>query len=102
MFWEDMFEKKPLEAYRNADGHVQFTDTGDELIDKWEAELAEGKVPDYGEAFTPEQLAQLEHLRTKGTDKFGHRRTIGDTVDSVVRRTEGAVLPTKRFKDVDD
>lgn len=102
MFWEDVFEKKPLEAYRNADGHVQFTDTGDELIDKWESELAEGKIPDYAEAFSPEELEKLEHLRTKGTDRFGHNRSIGDTVDAVVRRTQGIALPTKRFKDVED
>lgn len=109
MFWEDVFDKKPLEAYRTKDGHIQFTDTGDELIDKWEAELAEGKMPDYMEGFSSEAMERLEHLRTKGTDKFGHRRSIADTVEDVARRTGGTVLPTghvalpnKRFKDVDD
>lgn len=70
-FWEDYFHKNSLEAYRNEDGQIQFVETGDELIDKWEKELAEGKTPDYMEAFSKDEIDRLNELRERGTTKFG-------------------------------
>lgn len=42
---EDIIEISPEEAYPpiTKDGQVMFTNTGDNLIDKWEKQLAEGK-----------------------------------------------------------
>lgn len=63
---------------------MQFKDTGDELLDKWEAELAAGRTPDYSEAFDQEQLERLKNLREKGSSKFaGLTRTMKDVVESV-------------------
>lgn len=53
-FYEDLFDAKPLEAHRTENGDVQFVDTGDSLIDKWETELAKGLDPNFWEAFSPE------------------------------------------------
>ena len=105
-FWLDQYYRNPLEAYRNADGQVQFIDTGDELIDKWERELAEGKVPDYNEAFSPEQLETLERLRTRGTDRFGKSvprpsSTLLDTASTVMQDAVSQGLLPQRFPNLD-
>lgn len=65
-FYEDMFDEKPLEAMRNEDGHIQFTDTGDPLIDKWEAEIAQGMDPNLWDAFSPEMQERLMKRRKPG------------------------------------
>jgi hypothetical protein len=88
-FWEDYYHRNPLEAHRNEKGEIQFSSTGDELIDKWEKELAEGKTPDYLEAFSPADIEKLNELRTRGTTKFGKpvpkpaNTTLKQTVDKV-------------------
>lgn len=65
----DLFEKKPLEAHRNENGEIQFKDTGDDMIDKWEAQIAKGEIPDLYEAFDEESLAHIERLRQVARDK---------------------------------
>lgn len=70
-FWLGHYERNSLEAYRNEDGVIQFINTGDELIDKWEKELSEGKTPDYLEGFSQEEIDKLNELRVRGTTKFG-------------------------------
>ena len=102
-FWEDYFHNNSLEAYRNEDGQIQFVETGDELIDKWEQELAEGKTPDYMEAFSPEDVNKLNELRMRGTTKFGKSiprpaTTLKHTADSVAQEAfrQGLADPTKR------
>lgn len=62
-FYIDRFQEKPIEVHRNADGEIQFTDTGDELIDKWEQQIADGELPDLWEAFDEESLERLKKLR---------------------------------------
>ena len=103
-FWEDYFEQNPLEVHRNEDGQIQFQHTGDDLIDKWEKELAEGKMPDYMEGFSTEQLEKLDRMRTHGTDQFN--RTIRDTAMAFGAEANSLnktlTVPLKRFKDVDD
>lgn len=70
-FHLDLFEKQPLEAHRNPDGEIQFKDTGDKFIDKWEAQIAKGETPDLLESFDEETLAKIDRLR-----KAGERRTM--------------------------
>lgn len=83
-FWEDYFSSNSIESHRNADGHVQFTNTGDNLIDKWEVELAQGGIPDLLEGFSPEQLEKLKSLRAKGRTRTGTPgRSMKAVVDSV-------------------
>lgn len=65
----DQFEKKPIEVHRNAQGEIQFTDTGDELIDKWEAQIAKGEIPDLYEAFDEQSLAHVERIRQAARDR---------------------------------
>lgn len=110
-FWEDFFYDSPIEAYRQPDGTVKFEDTGDPLVDKWEKELADGKIPDYMEAFTPEQLERLQSLRTRGKTKFGRSvGTMRDVMDSVSADAvrHGLIDPSikpyypLRFKDDDE
>ena len=98
-FWEDYYYKNPLEAFRNEKGEVQFSNTGDELIDKWEKELAEGKSPDYLEGFNAEDLEKLENLRTRGRSKHGHivrGGTLKNAVDSAARDAQAIAAPEKR------
>ncbi len=59
-FFEDTFEKNPLEAYRTKDGKIVFTDTGDELVDSWEQRIAKGESVDLWESFTPEAKAYVQ------------------------------------------
>lgn len=53
-FWEDYYQKYPLEAKRDDGKNVRFY-SDDPLIDKWERELAMGLDPDLTEGMTPEQ-----------------------------------------------
>lgn len=80
-----MYEENPLEAHRNEDGHVQFKDTGDEFIDRWEEQIAAGESPDMMEAFSEEQLKKLDRLRTRGRTRFGgaSSRTMKSAYESV-------------------
>lgn len=111
-FWLDRYHESPIEASRLPDGRVQFKDTGDDMVDKWEQELIDGIVPDYMEAFSPEQLEKLKLLRTRGKTAFGHSaarptQTLKGTVDSVsaeaARKGLGPPSPfpyNSRFRDV--
>lgn len=62
-YYVDRFEEKPIEAQRNEQGEIQFTDTGDDLIDKWEAQIAKGETPDLTEAFDDESLTHIRKLK---------------------------------------
>jgi len=102
-FWEDYYHRNALEAYRNEKGEIQFSNTGDELIDKWEKELADGKTPDYMEAFSEEEINRLNELRMRGTTKFGKSiprptTTLKQTADTVTEDAlrQGLEDPAKR------
>lgn len=61
-FYEDVFEKDKtalFEASRGEDGEIMFESTGDDLIDKWEQEIAAGLEPDMTEGMTAEDKAEL-------------------------------------------
>lgn len=74
-YHSDYFESNPLEVHRQADGEIQFTDTGDSLIDKWEQDLADGILPDLTEAFSEGSLekikARLDRTKGIGPQSFG-------------------------------
>ena len=44
-------------------------DTGDAMIDKWEAQIAKGEIPDLYEAFDEESITHIERLRQVARDK---------------------------------
>lgn len=54
-FWEDHYQRNPMESRRGKDGKVVYGNTGDALIDKWEEELGRGLTPDLLEGLSPEQ-----------------------------------------------
>lgn len=59
-FYDDYYDKNPLEAHRNKDGEIQFRDTGDPVVDHWEQLIADGKTPNFSEVLSPEALARLK------------------------------------------
>ena len=66
---EDHFEEDPkaaLEVWRGASGEIEFSDTGDDLIDKWERELAMGLEPDLTEGISEATRKQLEKEQRRG------------------------------------
>lgn len=73
MFWEDYYQKHPVDARRTKDGHVVFSNTGDSLIDKWEKEIAMGLDPDLLEGVSVEE-------REKERRAFDRLRQVGDVV----------------------
>lgn len=101
-FWEDHYLNDPLSVYRNEKGEVQFVKTGDPLIDKWEQELADGKTPNYLEAFTQDEIKRLNDLRTRAVDRFNKpaqrsNHTIGEaTAIAAEESLESRLL--RRFK----
>ena len=67
-YYEDMYEDSPhamLDAMRGEDGEIVLTDTGDPLIDKWEAELSKGLMPDLEEGMSEESRQRLHAERKK-------------------------------------
>jgi hypothetical protein len=83
----DFFEKNPLEAHRQKDGEIQFTNTGDSLIDKWEEQLAQDDEVDLLEAFTPESMERLKTLLDKAKEQREDRSYV-DAMNETVERIE--------------
>lgn len=84
----DFFDENPLEVHRNEDGHIQFKNTGDDLIDKWEEQIAQGETPSMAsDMFDEEALEKLERLRARGRARTGGLRatSMKDTFDEVER-----------------
>ncbi len=91
-FFEDKFEDNPLEAHRREDGKIVFTDTGDDLVDTWEQQIADGKDVNLWEAFTPESRALvLRHLGNPGATPAPVARTFKDVVETEDRRMKRLV-----------
>lgn len=80
-FYEDYFEARPIEAHRQADGHIQFKHTGDDLIDRWEEQLARGEDPNLQEAFNTKSLQRLSRFSNR--ERHDAPRSIKETVDSI-------------------
>lgn len=68
-FYIDKFEKKPIEAHRNENGDIQFKDTGDDLVDRWEEQIANGEVPDLMEAFDEESIQHIKKIKAAAAAK---------------------------------
>jgi hypothetical protein len=51
-WYEDVFARNPMEVHRNDKGEIQFHDTGDDLIDDWEEQIANGEEIDMWAAFS--------------------------------------------------
>ena len=69
-FWEDYFEEHPVESIKEAkdsDGNVQFRNTGDDLIDRWEEQLAQGLMPDLTEGMTDDEIQKLNREQKKAS-----------------------------------
>lgn len=91
--WElDYFENNPLEIHRGDDGEVYFRDTGDDLIDHWEAMIFDGAGADVDlkEAFLPGEfekvVAKLE--RAKGQKIARSYSQAGYDMRSTVQRVQ--------------
>lgn len=97
---ETVFLKKPLEMHRQADGEYQFTDTGDQLIDRWEQELADGKIPDLFEAFKQSDLEKIEVARKKMADgrhlDIAKARSFKEVIDQMVTEQSSVQNQPKR------
>lgn len=63
-YWEDL-QINDREKFRKefSDGEIVFTDTGDDLIDKWEQELAKGIIPDLEEGLAKSVKDELKKER---------------------------------------
>ncbi len=76
-----------------------FTETGDPLIDKWEREIAEGKLPDLREAFKEGDMPRLQHkldTHKKRRGSFSTATTFEDAHNAVQQHLERNV-PNKMF-----
>lgn len=84
--YEDHFDENPREQFdmlRNAEsGEIEFEETGDELIDKWEKELALGITPDLSEGLSEDVKKKLAAER----QKVQSSRPIAKELDGLVDR----------------
>lgn len=83
--YEHLFIEKPIEMHRQLDGEVQFTETGDPMIDKWEQELADGYTPDLSEVFSPEEMVKLKRARANFKSKGG--KTFKEVMEQMSRES---------------
>jgi hypothetical protein len=90
-FFVDQYEKRPIEAHRNENGEIQFTDTGDEMIDKWEEQIARGEIPDLNEAFDAESMKGLAKMRQKAQDRDPYQ-SMKSVLDRVERQAKSEGL----------
>jgi len=93
----DRFEKDPLEVHRQQDGEIQFKDTGDDLIDRWEQQLADGDDVDLMEAFTPESMARLKELQAKAKGIKAPGTSFADTVNRFERQAQQEEVKRKKI-----
>lgn len=89
-FYEDYFDRNPMEVHRQADGQIQFKDTGDPLIDKWEQQIADGIEPNLDEAFSEHSLKALEKVRAKYP--ISDTMTIGDVAERAEREKHSSTV----------
>lgn len=89
----DVFENKPIEAHRQADGEIQFTDTGDPLIDKWEQQLAEGTTPNLLESFNPEAIEKLKKLKNSSSKRTMTMKEASEIAEKDSKKYEREVPP---------
>ena len=83
----DVIEENPLEAHRNSDGEIQFKDTGDDMIDRWEQQIADGMTPDLEAAFDYGELEKINRKITKAKKAMGQSGvTFGDTEEKIHRQ----------------
>jgi hypothetical protein len=75
-YWEDFYDKNPEEHRKvlHPDGKVVFDETGDNLLDKWEAEVAQGLVPDLEEGMSKEERERLRQEREKARAEGRQRK----------------------------
>jgi hypothetical protein len=65
-WWEDYYENNPKELrarFADDNGEMIFTETGDELLDKWEQEIARGLTPDLEEGMPKTEKEKLKEER---------------------------------------
>lgn len=95
----DRFEEKPLEVHRQADGEIQLTDTGDDLLDKWEQQIADGEEVDLAEAFKPEQLLKIKKSLGKAKEQGIHANyaAASSTIKNAVDRVETLAKEQNNF-----
>lgn len=93
----DRFEEKPLEVHRQADGEIQLTDTGDELLDKWEQQLADGEEVDLAEAFSPGQLQKIKKSLSKAKEQGINASYGSSTIRDNIERIEAIAKEQNNF-----
>ena len=67
-FYEDLYAKDKtamLEDAKDENGHYAFESTGDDLIDKWERELAMGLEPDLMEGLSQAAIDTMDQEAVK-------------------------------------
>ena len=91
-FFTDDYADNPIEAHRNENGDIQFKDTGDPYIDKWEEELASGQTPDLMEMFTADQISRI--VKRSARSATAGQRAMVDVPPKPANT--GATLPVRR------
>ncbi len=78
-YYEDYFHKHPEEARKElaVEGEFTFDETGDALLNKWEAELARGVTPDLEEGLSPAERQKLKHERERAQQGRNDMRKLG-------------------------
>jgi len=88
-FFEDYYIDNPLEVYRTEEGKIFFSNTGDDLIDKWEREIADGKEPDLTEAFNEQNIDKIKRWAvSRQRRREGRGTTFGDVARTINQRQE--------------
>ncbi len=78
--YEDLFESDPealRDSMRDEDGEIVFDDIEDELIQKWENELAAGLTPDLTEGLSKTDLEKMQ----KNGQKIKRAKVLAAEID---------------------
>lgn len=98
----DKFDENPLEVHRQADGYIQLTDTGDNLIDRWEQQIASGEEVDLWESFSPEARERIEKMRKKSPSARSMREVYLEQESIATKLQTGGRDFFRTFKNGDD
>lgn len=88
---------------RDDEGEIVFEGTGDELIDKWEKELAMGLTPDLTEGMSQEAKKRLEKEKTRSKQASEAIKELDGLVDSDLLNKFQSVTPgSKQYQELSD
>ncbi len=100
-YFMEWIESDPMQAFANNAEGVQFR-TGDDVIDKWEEQIAAGETPDFDDGVDPEFLERFKRYSEQTAQQaYPELIKVPETSDSADGE-EALTEPVSEDENLDD